>query len=114
VRDGVLLRLIGKWLNAGVLENGTVWYPEAGTPQGGVLTPPTMLPNARAEASHKRVGWYSEHDIHLLSVDFDAADQRANNPRPTNQVPALSHLCDRAGDNDTRIGGEDFTNAFVR
>lgn len=39
VRDGVLGRLIGKWLNAGVLEEGAVWYPEAGTPQGGVLSP---------------------------------------------------------------------------
>jgi RNA-directed DNA polymerase len=39
VRDGVLLRLIGKWLNAGVLEEGTVKYPEAGTPQGGVISP---------------------------------------------------------------------------
>ena len=39
VRDGVLLRLIGKWLNAGVLENGTLSYPEAGTPQGGVISP---------------------------------------------------------------------------
>ena len=43
VRDGVLLRLIGKWLNAGVLEEGNLSYPEAGTPQGGVITPPTML-----------------------------------------------------------------------
>ena len=39
VRDGVLLRLIGKWLDAGVLENGGVSYPERGTPQGGVMTP---------------------------------------------------------------------------
>ena len=39
VSDGVLLRLIGKWLNAGVLEDGAVWYPEAGTPQGGVISP---------------------------------------------------------------------------
>lgn len=39
VRDGVLVRLIGKWLNAGVLEEGAVWYPEAGTPQGGVISP---------------------------------------------------------------------------
>jgi RNA-directed DNA polymerase len=39
VRDGVLVRLIGKWLNAGVLEDGAVWYPEAGTPQGGVASP---------------------------------------------------------------------------
>lgn len=39
VRDGVLLRLIGKWLNAGVLEEGAVSYPDEGTPQGGVISP---------------------------------------------------------------------------
>jgi group II intron reverse transcriptase/maturase len=39
VRDGVLLRLIDKWLSAGVLEDGDVSYPEAGTPQGGVISP---------------------------------------------------------------------------
>jgi group II intron reverse transcriptase/maturase len=39
VRDGVLKRLIGKWLKAGVLEEGNVSYPEAGSPQGGVISP---------------------------------------------------------------------------
>ena len=39
VRDGVITRLIGKWLNAGVLEQGVVHYPEAGTPQGGSISP---------------------------------------------------------------------------
>jgi RNA-directed DNA polymerase len=39
VRDGVLLRLIGKWLNAGVMEDGAIEYPESGTPQGGVISP---------------------------------------------------------------------------
>jgi RNA-directed DNA polymerase len=39
VQDGVLLRLIGKWLNAGVLEDGCVKHPEAGSPQGGVISP---------------------------------------------------------------------------
>jgi RNA-directed DNA polymerase len=39
VRDGVLLRLIGKWLNAGVLEAGCVTHPEQGSPQGGVVSP---------------------------------------------------------------------------
>ena len=39
VCDGVLLRLIGKWLNAGVMEDGAIEYPEAGTPQGGVISP---------------------------------------------------------------------------
>jgi group II intron reverse transcriptase/maturase len=39
VLDGVLLRLIGKWLNAGVLEDGGITYPDAGSPQGGVVSP---------------------------------------------------------------------------
>jgi len=44
VRDGVITRLIGKWLNAGVLEEGVLHYPEAGTPQGGSISP--LLSNA--------------------------------------------------------------------
>ena len=39
MRDGVLVRLIGKWLNAGVLEAGCVTHPESGSPQGGVISP---------------------------------------------------------------------------
>ena len=43
VNDGGLIRLIGKWLNAGVLEEEQLFYPESGTPQGGVISP--MLAN---------------------------------------------------------------------
>lgn len=43
VKDGVIVRAIGKWLNAGVLEAGQLFYPETGSPQGGVISP--MLAN---------------------------------------------------------------------
>lgn len=39
VCDGVVMRTIGKWLNAGVLEDKALQYPEDGTPQGGVISP---------------------------------------------------------------------------
>jgi len=39
VNDGGLLRLIGKWLNAGVVEEEILSYSEKGTPQGGVISP---------------------------------------------------------------------------
>jgi len=39
VTDGVITRLIAKWLKAGVWEKGNVSYPEEGTPQGGVISP---------------------------------------------------------------------------
>lgn len=39
IKDGVLLRIIGKWLNAGVQEAGCLAYPNEGSPQGGVISP---------------------------------------------------------------------------
>jgi group II intron reverse transcriptase/maturase len=39
IRDGVLRRMIDKWLAAGVLEDGHVHYPQSGSPQGGVVSP---------------------------------------------------------------------------
>jgi RNA-directed DNA polymerase len=40
LEDGALLRLMRKWLKAGVLEtDGQVIHPATGTPQGGVISP---------------------------------------------------------------------------
>jgi group II intron reverse transcriptase/maturase len=58
VRDGVLTRLIGKWLNAGVMEDGHLEYPEAGTPQGGVISP--LLANVYL---HEVLDTWFDHDV---------------------------------------------------
>jgi RNA-directed DNA polymerase len=39
VRDGVIRRVIGKWLKAGVMEAGEWHRVETGSPQGGVISP---------------------------------------------------------------------------
>ena len=39
VRDGVLRRMIDKWLKAGVMEGTQRFFPRSGTPQGGVVSP---------------------------------------------------------------------------
>lgn len=39
VNDGGIIRLIGKWLNAGVMEAEELTNQELGTPQGGVISP---------------------------------------------------------------------------
>lgn len=39
VADEAVVRLVGKWLRAGVLEGGVVHHSETGTPQGGVVSP---------------------------------------------------------------------------
>lgn len=39
IADTRVLRLIQKWLNAGVLENGEIEYTESGSPQGSSVSP---------------------------------------------------------------------------
>ena len=39
IGDGNIRRLIGKWLNAGIMDGVELSYPETGTPQGSVLSP---------------------------------------------------------------------------
>jgi group II intron reverse transcriptase/maturase len=76
IRDGVILRLIGKWLNAGVLEDGRVMHPESGSPQGGVVSP--VLANIFL---HEVLdGWFEREvrprlrgRVHLLRYADDAS-----------------------------------------
>jgi Retron-type reverse transcriptase len=39
VTDGVIRRMIDKWLKAGVLEDGLLRHATEGSPQGGVISP---------------------------------------------------------------------------
>ena len=39
VNDGGIIRLLGKWLKAGVMEEHRYFNTESGTPQGGVISP---------------------------------------------------------------------------
>jgi RNA-directed DNA polymerase len=56
VTDGVVRRLIDKWLKAGVLEDGQLHHPDTGTPQGGVISP--CLANAFLH--HVLDEWFAE------------------------------------------------------
>jgi RNA-directed DNA polymerase len=42
VNDGAIVRLIGQWLHAGVMDNGTLKLSDVGTPQCGVISPLLM------------------------------------------------------------------------
>lgn len=62
VGDGVLRRLVSKWLRAGVWEMGQVSYPEQGTPQGGVVSP--LLSNIYLREALDK--WFEEQVKPLL------------------------------------------------
>ncbi|WP_217189908.1 group II intron reverse transcriptase/maturase [Echinicola vietnamensis] len=39
VKDGVVRKMLDKWLKAGILEDKQLHYPKGGTPQGGIVSP---------------------------------------------------------------------------
>ena len=43
IKDGRVLELIEMWLKAGILDGDEMVFPEKGSPQGSVMTPPTIL-----------------------------------------------------------------------
>jgi group II intron reverse transcriptase/maturase len=62
VKDGVIRKMIDKWMKAGILEQGQVTYPEEGTPQGGLVSP--LLSNIYLH--YVLDEWYSEQIQPLL------------------------------------------------
>jgi RNA-directed DNA polymerase len=56
VTDGVIRRMIDKWLKAGVLEDGLLRMATEGTPQGGVISP--LLSNIYLH--HVLDGWFED------------------------------------------------------
>jgi group II intron reverse transcriptase/maturase len=78
IRDGVLLRLIDKWLKAGVWEEGTLTHPETGTPQGGVIAPPMKVQNFFLASFLRKKGEVnSVDDPYLLRFDDHLGNQCA-------------------------------------
>ena len=52
ITDGRVLRLIRRYLVAGMMADGVAVERHEGTPQGGPVTPPTILPNAGSYLTH--------------------------------------------------------------
>ncbi|MGH7437170.1 MAG: group II intron reverse transcriptase/maturase [Polyangiaceae bacterium] len=91
IGDGVVLRLIDKWLNAGVMEKGELSYPETGTPQGGVISP--MLANIFLHAvldtwfeSEVKSRLRGRAELVRFADDFVIAFEREDDARRVHEV----------------------------
>ncbi len=100
VRDGVIGRAVGKWLNAGVMEDGAVSHPERGTPHGGVISP--ILSNLYL---HEVLDLWFEHTprsvldtfaaVQMIDVEIPTTDGRQIRlTRYTEPEPELRLLLD--------------------
>jgi len=84
IEDGAFLRLISKWLKAGILEeDGKVVHPATGTPQGGIVSP--ILANVYLHYVldlwfERRVKKQSQGDVFMMRFadDFVCAFQYRN------------------------------------
>ncbi len=104
VTDGVLRRAIGKWLRAGVLEQGAVTHPDRGTPQGGVTSPllasvflhrlldlwfeREVKPRLRGRVTLSR---YADDCVVVLQQGADARRVRALLPKQLGKQGVLLH-----------------------
>jgi RNA-directed DNA polymerase len=79
VADGRVLTLLEAFLQQGVLEGLSTGTPEEGTPQGGVLTPPTILQTAPRGALVKRERTNPVYHTDMGRVYLHPLHQRAEN-----------------------------------
>src|SRR4051794_29326294 len=98
-----MIRLIRKWLKAGVMEDGEVTRPEGGTPQGGVATPRTQkvtfTVHPHFAGSRRRVAggrrWLGGHrvaDRDGVIVDQDFLYQEADDFLPLSDFQRFRRL----------------------
>ena len=70
VNDGRVLEFIELWLKAGILDGKEMVFPEKGSPQGSVITPPTKLQTFFFGVRIARVRIDPKYDVDLIPSHF--------------------------------------------
>jgi hypothetical protein len=69
IGDRRLVRLLMKWLHAGVVEAGELHEVQRGTPQGGTITPPTQVQTSNGAAAFPERRCELEHPTNAEDRD---------------------------------------------
>ena len=67
--------ILNTWLKAGSMDKSVLYPTEDGTPQGGIVTPPTKLPTFFFGVRIARVRIDPQHDIDGISGHFHPLEQ---------------------------------------
>ena len=101
IGDRQLLRLIGKWLKAGVLDtDGSVTHPLTGTPQGGIVSP--ILANVYLHYAldlwfHDLVKWHTKGEAFLIRYADDFVCGFENQAEAQHFYGVLEHRLEQFG-----------------
>ena len=95
--DPVILRVRGTWLRAGVRPGGVVTRTQAGTPQGGGVSPPTKLQTFFFGVRITRVRIDPKHDIDIIPGHFHSLDQRPDEVPLARPVGGLQAVVEFSG-----------------
>ena len=116
ISDRRVLKLIRKWLKAGVMEDGTVRESLAGTPQGGVISP--LLANicldvldGAWERDHRQVGVlvrYADDFVVMCKAELQVKEARRQVERILTSLSLKLHP-EKTRLVDLRRGKEGFT-----
>jgi len=101
IGDRQLLRLIRKWLKAGVLDtDGKVIHPLTGTPQGGIVSP--ILANVYLHYAldlwfHEQVRWHTKGEACLIRYADDFVCAFENQDEAQHFFGVLEHRLEQFG-----------------
>jgi group II intron reverse transcriptase/maturase len=97
VRDPSILWLIRRWLKAGIMEQGTFYSSETGSPQGGVISPllANIYLNAFDQIWHKSGLADGEHQAKLVRFADDSVICCRRNPEK--YADAMRQIMQRLG-----------------
>ena len=92
ISDRRVVKLIRQWLEAGVMEDGTVRETLAGTPQGGVISPRTQ----KAISSLKERLWGGEEGTQCLTFVVNGNTVMSNDPFDQDAEGSPAECCSRS------------------